>query len=359
MGGRSLMQSPQGGGARLRLGVLAGILIAALWFAGQLSTAPTSPAGDPYVRTLTRSHEDRREAILVRGDGQFYAALATDPSLSRPELLRAPRAEYAYRWMRPLLAWSAWAASAGRGDAVPSALIALTVLSVGVFVAGLGMLAMVLGRDPLVALSGIALPGALVVLQWTGPEILASGLGAAACALVVRGRRATPAAVGLFVLSVLARETLLLLALGAGIWLWRSAGRRRDAVTVVAAPGLAFALWASTVWIRTGAWFFEKGEDRLSAPLAGVVRAAPGWSPDSVVMLALIGAVIALGVLRAGCHRSTVLLLSGPTLAFATIMGEPVWARWQDAGRVLLPVSAVLLLAACPTLRSPSEAAAP
>lgn len=337
------------GGTRLRRVVLVALVIGTVWFTWQLAcSTPPVIAGDSFVRTLTHADEDMREAILVRGDGQFHAGLATDPSMARPELLRASDREYAYRWMRPLFAWSAWALSGGQPAAVPSVLIALTVLSVGALVAGVGGLATVLERDPLAALACLALPGTLVVLQWTGPEALAAGFGAAGCAIVLRRGRAVPAGVVLLVLAVLARETLLLVAVGVAVWLWCTADRRRDAIAVATAPAMAFAVWAAVVRVRTGSWFFDSGQHRFSAPMVGVLRAAGDWSSDSIFMLALIAGVVILGVLRAGRDRRTVVMLTGPTLAFATIMGEPVWMRWQDAGRVLLPACAVLLLTCFP-----------
>lgn len=320
----------------------------------QLVTLPASDgAGVPYATTLQHTSADARERLLVRGDGQFFAALATDPSLSRPEVLRTTPSEYSYRWIRPLYSWLGWAGSLGRASAVPTALLALTVLSAGVLVAGTGMLAQSLGRDPAWTLGCLLLPGTLVILSWTGSEALAAGLALAGSSMIVQRRAATASAVSLLVLGVLARETLLLVCIGLAAWLWIAAPRssRSHALAVMAWPGAILAAWLMVVRWRTGSSPLVRGSDRLTVPFDGLIRAIPNWSEQSVVMIGVMVVLVVCGVARAGHHRSAVVAIAMPTLAFATMSSEAVWQRWEDISRVMLPACAVLLVAALPRTR--------
>jgi hypothetical protein len=345
---------------RLRAAVLSAVAIGLIWYSLQLTTTQLDPApGAPYARSLTHAKDDVRVQILMRGDGQFFAALATDPTMARPEALRAPPAEYAYRWMRPLLGWLGWIWSAGHPDAVPLALIVLTVLSLGVLVGGSGLIATVLGRDAVGALGCLALPGTLVVLEWTGPEALAAGLGLAGCALVLRDRGVTWASALLLTAGVLARETSLFLCLGLALWLWRIAGRRASAIVVAAVPTVVLGAWLLIVRLRVDASMFDRRSGRLSLPFAGMIDAAPHWTPDSIFMLSVIVGLCAVAVVRAGDDRQVVLLLAAPSLVFATVLGSDVWARWQDVGRVALPLTVLALVACLPRAQAPKARFAP
>jgi len=327
------------------------VLIAAVMMGSQLAFLPADrEAGDPVARTLMRTDTDARERLLIRGDGQFFAALATDPSMSRPDVLRESPRGYAYRWIRPLLSWLAWAGSLGRPGAVPSALIALTALSAGVLVLGAAMLARTLRRTPSWALATLALPGSVVILEWTGPELLATGLVLAAISLILREGRPTAPAVILLTLSVLSRETLLLVCLGLATWLWIQRGRRIQVadLAVVGIPGAVLAGWFGVVWWRTGLLPLATSGDRVSVPLRGILDVASSWTPQTVVMVGIMTSVVVLGIARAGEHRLAVVVIAAPTLIFALTLGTLVWGRWEDIGRIVLPACAVLLVAALP-----------
>lgn len=337
---------------RVIVATLLALVLAAAMLGVQLASLPPDDGpGLPQARMLSRTDVDAKERLLVRGDGQFFAALSTDPSMSRPEVLRKDRSGYAYRWIRPLYSWLGWVESLGQPSAVPSALIGLTILSAGFLVAGAATLAQTLGRDPLWGLACLLLPGTVVILQWTGPEVLASGLALAASSTIVGQRRATAATITLLVLSVLARETLILMCLGLAVWLWADATRRSraSAVAVILGPAAALAAWLFVVRWRIGSSPFEEGGDLLTTPFAGLIDAAPNWSQESAVMMGVMAIVLACGLLRAGPHRGAVLTIVAPTLILAIVLDEPVWGRWEDIGRILLPACAVLLVASLPS----------
>src|SRR4051812_48983127 len=54
------------------------------------------------------------EVTANSGDGQSFAALAQDPSLSRPDVFYRGKSEAAYRAQRPLAGYLAWAMSLGQ-----------------------------------------------------------------------------------------------------------------------------------------------------------------------------------------------------------------------------------------------------
>ncbi len=108
--------------------VVGGCLAAAV-VVGYVDSQPSPCCGNerPYV-ALYHGPLSRIEAVLARGDGQSFAALAQDPLLLRPSVIRAP-GKYAYRAQRPLWGYLAWAGSAGQAELTGWVLAVLTVLS--------------------------------------------------------------------------------------------------------------------------------------------------------------------------------------------------------------------------------------
>src|SRR4029077_479385 len=91
----------------VRLGIIGGLVTAALLGAFFVRAAQYGSAeGTPYVVGFPTS--GALNVMLAPGDGQAVAALATDPSLSRPQQFAGQTAdtrvgvEAAYRAQRPL-----------------------------------------------------------------------------------------------------------------------------------------------------------------------------------------------------------------------------------------------------------------
>src|ERR1700674_4295546 len=80
---------------------VAGLLISAVVVVATIASEP-SPccSGAPYVRLYDRPLS-RIDAVLARGDGQAFAAIAQDPLLQRPSVI-ANRGDFAYRAQRPV-----------------------------------------------------------------------------------------------------------------------------------------------------------------------------------------------------------------------------------------------------------------
>ena len=196
------------------LGLLASVL-AGIGLVAWLSWVPSPSARyfPPNVRHGFVSTYDpptnRLEVTADSGDGQSYAALASDPSLARPEVFYQGPSEAAYRAQRPFASWLAWALGLGQPGAVPYLLALIAVVGVGAFVGTAAALAKRLGRDPQLSLLLIVAPGAVADLKWLCPDVLGAGLALGGYLLWTRSNRRVWPAVALFTMATLTRETLL------------------------------------------------------------------------------------------------------------------------------------------------------
>lgn len=291
--------------------------------------------GVPYVR-LYDPPKRRLEVVVNQGDGQAFAALAQDPLLRRPQVFRGGPPEAAYRAQRPLLGWLAFLLSAGQATAVP---LALVVLSTTGFVMLGAVLAWLLVRSDAPAgwaLAILATPGALVTLDWTGPECI----GTAAALLGVawwRGDRRL-GGVALLIAAALLRESLLLVPaalIGFDLIVERRGWRSVGALSV---PFLAYVGWLSVVWLRLGALPVDAGRGRLASPLTGVFDAASGWDATNMVCAA---AIVGFGAFACWLGRREPLgWVAGAFVAASLAFGPDVWARVEDFSRILLPAVA-------------------
>jgi hypothetical protein len=325
----------------------------ATWWFGSVVAGlgvPSQPEADGRRIAAIYDPPDRAvEAALNRGDGQLFAALATDPAVRRPDQVRGPASEQAYRYQRMGYGWLGWAASGGQADWVPWALIALTAASVGLLVGAGAVLLADRGVDPRFALVLALQPAVAIDLTWIGPEVLGTALAALGLAAwtrqaarPMRPDAATWAAVVCFAAAGLCRETLLLIP---AVLMVGEAWRRRWWLAGAAAlSAVPYAAWVVFLRIRLGAWPSGSVEGRLSPiPFSGLVAAMPGWATGDLVVAVsiLVPAALALTWRRGGALRTVV----AANLAFASLLGEPVWNRWPDFSRVLLPLSTLAIVA--------------
>ncbi|WP_421120334.1 hypothetical protein ACE2AJ_03160 [Aquihabitans daechungensis] len=366
-GPSSATRTPSGRTDLVAVSLIAVVLCAAAvayWFTSVVSE-PTAAERTAHAGKLISSMydppENAVENAIDKGDGQLFAGQATDPLVRRPEMVRGDEAEQAYRYQRPAYGWLGWIASGGRPGAVAWALITVTVLSAGLLVFAGAQWFRDRATDPRWALTMLLLPGVFVDLTWIGPETLGT-------ALVVLGlhrwldvpHRSAPrerdlpasaapdwAAVACFAAAGLCRETLLIVPL---VLVVTSAvtGRWRRAIGAVlsAAPYVA---WVLVLKWRIGSWPQGSVDGRLSlVPFGGLVDATGSWARAeygfAVLLLGLAVAALALG------RRSGLRAVIAANLALAATLGEPVWHRFPDFARVLLPLGALSLLVVIPAL---------
>jgi hypothetical protein len=319
-----------------------------VWFNVQAQAVPrTSPdrADVPYVR-LYDQPRDALEVVLNQGDGQAFAALAQDPLLARPEVFRGGSAEAAYRAQRPLLGWLAWAGAAGDAERVPEALLAWTVIGYAALGAAATAFALWTERSPVLAFAVLVMPGALVALDWTGPEVLGTAAAITALGLWRRERPPLVAVAALLVVAALCRETLLLVPAVLLLVELTDGRARRRIVALLAAP-VVYGMWIGVVRIRLAAWPTDADHGRLSWPFGGIVEASSGWRSIDVAC-AVLGLVLAACALARRRSRTESYLVLAHLL-LAACMGALVWVRFEDFARVLLPLYAVSILALLPS----------
>lgn len=338
------------------IGFVLGLTVVVVWFNRNLAV----PDPDTWVagRLIAAAYdppESDVELYLNQGDGQIFAAQAMDPFLRNPDRLWGGPEEQAYRLQRPLYGWLGWVASAGRPDAVAWALVALTVVSTGVLAAATGWAAVRLGGAAALGLLVLVAPGVLADLLRCGPEVLGTALLAVGLGLWLGPRRRPWAAIACFAVAGLARETLLLVPVvivASEMWdRRRGAGHPSDrGGTAESKPWLPivavvpYVAWVLVLRATLGAWPRGSVEGRLSlVPGGGIVEAMGSWRPDEWLAVAVTVA-LALAALVLGRDRRLQHLVLAH-VAMALVLGAPVWYRYLDFGRVLLPLTLVSVLA--------------
>lgn len=284
-------------------------------------------------------------------DGQFYAALSTDPLLRRSETIRAldnPE----YRAGRILLPATAWIVTGGSRDLAPLAYVWLCWIGA---LAGPLLVVLWSSRHGVSSWWGVALcltPGVTMSMLRALPD-------GAAAALVISGLWAWSSerrflSVGLFTLAVLCRETSLVFIVGAALYdLTRQ--RWRDAATLLTVPAVPWVLWKGWLVLRE-AGGRHAGDGNFAIPFEGLGSwlerwpRVPDWmqGPENAAMLGLGLLAIATSaeiIRRRGLTTATGALTAG--LVLAVLLGDAVWFEVRAWGRVLtlLPLLGLVVMA--------------
>ncbi|MGH2785599.1 MAG: AZOBR_p60025 family cell surface glycopolymer formation protein [Actinomycetota bacterium] len=253
-------------------------------------------------------------------DGVYFYAIARDPFATgaEHELIDAA----AYRYGHAGYGWLAWLASAGHAAAVPAALLGVGLAGVAVAGYAASRLAHELGWSAWGGLVVALSPGLMYAITADTSEPVA--MAATALALLAWFRRRWLRAAVALVAACLIKEPLLLLPAGLGIWeaLRYVRGNRppdliKRAAVILAGP-FAFGAWA--IYLRSvfGTWpFSHPSEEFLVFPFSGwwdtlrraaSMAAGPFESSQlgnaSVGLLVVTGAVLLIGMIRAGRFRS-------------------------------------------------------
>jgi hypothetical protein len=347
-----------GSGTALARVCLAALVLTAGWIGllawGASKLGPVS-RGAFVVDYDGRVLDDGLEILLVQSDGQAFATQARDPFLREPERFRTAE-EASYRSQRPLLGWVAAALSFGRSGWVPPALAIAAALGAAAAVAGCGALIQHRDGSPWWALSILVLPGTVSTLSYLGPEPMVLAL--LAWALVAWERQRAWAAVALFALAVLGRETAVLVPGTLGLLALRGGRDWRGAGRLLVVPAV-MAVWYVVLRVHVGAWPWEASSGRLRPPLVGIVIAARDiWTDPGRELLFLTlpaVAVVASVVLARRDHLVAIVLVHA---LFATALGEYVWAEVDFHSRVLLPMYALAIVAVARSFEPHESAAA-
>jgi hypothetical protein len=277
------------------------------------------------------------DTILVQGDGQTFGALAQDPLLRHPERADGGAVEYSYRAQRPVWAVLAWAGSAGQPGLVGWALALLTIVSAGAVVAGIALLLVQRGASPWWALGALVF-GAESIFEFT-PELLAFAF--AAFAILAWGQRRRGLATTLLCLSVLTRETMLVVVVVLALWslveeVPRWSIRR---VLPLATPLALYAAWATVLRLRLG-YLPNHSRDRLGLPTRGFFDALRvSAEPHVIELWVLLGVALTVVALVAR-HRDLLTWVMAAFAGFATLFGSDVWLANYGFVRALFPLFA-------------------
>jgi hypothetical protein len=300
-------------------------------------------------------------------DGQWFLGLAYDPLL-RDGIATGfdmPR----YRAGRPLDAMAGWVLAGGRSRAIPAALLLVGPLALALGAAASGRMLASFGRSRWWGLGFALVPGVAVGVIFGTAEPLGLALAVLGLSLALEGR--WPAAGAAFAGAGLTKESYLVFAGAAALWLllWtRRPLRARLAIAaLLVGPGVvALGLWWSYVArMVPGSAADANAAEAVGPPLAGwretlVLAARGGYVPDfpvgpfGVVMLVgslcLALAGVALGLRRRGPLDQTGLWLG----LYGLVLSAALLGHFLSAMRALAPTvlaAGLAVLASLPARR--------
>lgn len=323
------------------------------------------------------AHWDLDEAVAVHGgsitvaggtygyDGQWYLGLAYDPLLRGDITSTFDRPQY--RAQRPLLPMAGWLVAAGQPAAIPFGLLLVEILAVGLGCAACARIVTACGRSRWWGMTFALTPGVLVGVLFGTAEPFGLALAVLGLSLAL-GRHYVWAGVT-FAGAGLTKETYLAFAAVVAVYIVIDAIARGTewirATSAVVVPGVAaFAAW----WLYV-AMVLPSGQrtpnQLFTIPLYGwwevfgrVARGeyAPdypvGWGGGAIIVGTFGLIVVALAT--ALWHRQS-LLSYGALLwgAYALVLVGILLGRFLSAQRALAPavLAAALLLITVPWFR--------
>lgn len=276
-------------------------------------------------------------------DGKFYFSQAMDPFYLEPDVhaVHLDRATYrAQRMAYPTLASLGGLLSA---EATVWGLIVANVLAMGVGTAFTSLVAMELGISRWFGVAFLLNPGMIVTLNIDGGGIVAMAAMMGGVYYTMKDRL-VPAAMSLTV-AALARETMLIAAIGLGLFVLY---RRKKIAWAFAAPVVAVGAWWLYVRFRLGD-LLAQDIMALDLPFVGFTQAFQRWidTPGSTVDL-LMGSVlmvVSILVMIRAVRSPTALGWAVASFAFLGILlSGPVWLNYYDSSRALAPVLTAYVL---------------
>ncbi len=322
-------------GLLLATGVALRVLSAADWDAtifvafGE-DAAPTRQyaeerLGDVWLRTV-QGH-----------DGKFFFVQANDPWIIDPQANAMVLDRPLYRSQRML-----YPTLAGIGGLLPPAGVVWGLLFVNLLAMGFGTwavarLALEMGGSVWWGLAFTLNLGFISELTISGAGVVSASLAFLALVMVLKDR--VWAAVALLSLAVLAREAMLIAAVGTAFWLWRKE-RGKEAVVIFLVPTLVAGLWALYLRMRIG---LEPGVDQvqeIGLPLQGFLQAFVNWVDDPFNLVVGVSMLLVM-ILYTRRTLTSSHLVGWAFLGFVLLgllFTKQVWNSWFDFSRAIAPV---------------------
>jgi hypothetical protein len=285
--------------------------------------------------------------VLIDGtghDGQYFFLQANDPWLLNPtqglEFLDFPT----YRAQRMLFPVVAGIGGLLGPSQILWGLVVTNILAMGAGSWGLGRLAASMGMSRWLGLAFVFNPGVIFELAIDGGSLL--GWALAVWGLVAVSQQDWAIGATLFAGAVLARETMVLVALGAFAFVWFSDHRPRP--WLIVAPVVAVGVWWLFVRIQLDVLPRPTGADTLDVPFRGLWVGISNWLSTGGLNLALGILVLFCAVVIAVSAVLRPSLLAWATVGFVPLMlvlHEAVTGGGLNITRAMAPVlSAALVL---------------
>ena len=290
--------------------------------------------------------EARLDDVILRTqlghDGRFFFVQANDPWLTDPSENALVLDQPIYRSQRMLYPILVSAAGLAGPEGIVWGMIFVNVVGMAVGATATGALALRMGGS---AWWGLAFPlniGLISEFSIGGAGILAAACGFAGVLMLDKERWYAGGV--LLAASALSREAMLVVAIGALLWVW-TRGERRNAAKVGGIPLLALAGWATYLRFRLPD-DSELAAGALGPPFRGLLENVSNWLGDP---LELAVGLMTIGVLGVLVHRAfaTPSLLSWSFVLFAPLailLTAPVWDGFFNISRAVAPVYTAFVL---------------
>lgn len=281
-------------------------------------------------------------------DGKFFFVQANDPWVLDPETNALVLDRPLYRSQRMFYPVLAGGAGLFTPQQIVWAMVAVNIVAMGLGTLATSAVAAKMGLSVFWGLAFAFNLGFLMEVSIGGAGVVAGALAFGAAALIQRGRLSW--AVALLVLAVLAREAMVLTAIGCAYWLWTRKGDRKHAVLAVSLPMGAAALWAIYLRMRI-VWESGAGQiQEIGVPFGGFIEAVGSWVAGDLLSLAT-GFVILLILLAFVVRALRSPELVGWAFLLFALLGmmftEQVWRSYFDIARAVAPaLTAYVLLIA-------------
>lgn len=279
---------------------------------------------EPMAALAREADPDFQFVEEAHYDGVYFYAVATDPFATGEAHELVDRA--AYRYGHAGYGWLGWIASLGRTNAVPTALLMLGLVGLGVAAAAVSRLSVALGWTPWAGLAVAFNPGLTYSLTSLTSETVAAGFVALTLLAWVRGRYVWGAAAA--AAACLVKEPYVLVPAGIALWecgRWlshRDLGATIRRIALLSIGPALFACWYVYIRVQFGEWSFEATQGFFAVPPFGWFEAM-GQAADmargtdllsqlgaaSAPLLTAIGAALVLGIVRAVRVRTPVAIV--------------------------------------------------
>lgn len=308
---------------------------------------------DPTVMLAEGSDESIQHAYAERAlqrevftrpdlghDGHFFFIQANDPFLVSPAEHAAFLDQPLYRSQR--MAYPMLASFFGLLGPMTT-LWGMIIVNIGAVAWGTMVTSLIgqrLNASPWLGLAFVLNPGVIAELDISGSGVLALAAALAAVLAVIRGQFVLGTC--LLTLSVLSRETLILVAIG--LWLGMGLWKGRWQFQLVVYPAVLAVVWRLiALWRLLAERVDPSGDpssrvDNLGVPLEGLIEAVSIWEGRKLIFMLALLILWLIALARAMLSRSILGWSVLPAGLLGLVLAVPVWREPYDFARAVAPI---------------------